>query len=149
MTRWTEKKTRQVVVRVHRRGGRIPSTLRPLLRCQEFEFAGAPEAWDRRMARLRVRALLFANPDTPCSASEVASVLGVRESAVRDARPASARKLGRALVAPFAHWLRSLNRAGVLPAFTDLEGDAPGRPRRARGASRAPRLVPLGGPHRS
>lgn len=78
-----------------------------------------PPALDPRLARLRVRAMLVANPGTPCSTEEVAAVFGLRQGSVRDARPATAQRIGRALVAPFGHWLRALERAGLVPRWEE------------------------------
>ncbi len=105
----------------------------------------------RRLLRLQVRALLFANADTICSAVEVASVLGIRESDVRAARPAAARPCGRALMAPFHMWLDALRAAGILPGWGGdpsphpVASTPPSRPGRS---PTAPRLQPLGGPRR-
>jgi hypothetical protein len=100
--------------------------------------------------RLALRARLYAQPATPCSALEVAWVFGLRESDVRAYRPATAQRCGRAILAPFAHWLECLETAGLLPSW-ELESEVAlhraGRPPRAhRRGSAAPKLLPLGGP---
>ncbi len=100
--------------------------------------------------RLALRARLYAQPATPCSAPEVAWVFGLRESDVRAFRPTTAQRCGRAILAPFAHWLVCLETAGLLPSWEPVSGVAPHRagqsthPRR-RGST-APKLLPLGGP---
>lgn len=105
----------------------------------------------RKSWRIQVRALLFANPDTPCSVEEVANVLGIQEGKVRGVRPATAQYVGKALMAPFGHWLVSLRDAGILPTWTE-EGEASNvvrEPRRAPPARRhGGQLEPLGGPGR-
>jgi len=99
--------------------------------------------------RLALRARLWAHPDTPCAAPEVAWVLGLRESDVRRRRPPTAARCGRALLAPFAHWRASLEAAGLLPTWkawpedlAEVSTTAPTQRRRVA----APRLAPLGGP---
>jgi len=90
--------------------------------------------------------MLFANPDTPCSSEEVAAVLGLRQATVRDARPGTARQMGRAMVAPFGHWVVALRRAAVLPSWPEELNDGIDRASARRAQARAPRLLPLGGP---
>ena len=103
------------------------------------------------LLRVRVLALLYANPETPCSVPQVARVFGLREKDVRSARPGSAMKVGRALLAPFDHWLVTLRRAGLVPAWPEeleappKEASSPSSPRRRH---RPGHLQPLGGPGR-
>lgn len=155
---WTPSRVNRIVRRVSRRGGWVPPALhgRPPAPAalQVPSFGGSlddepgPPALDPRLARLQVRAMLTANPATPCSTEEVAAVFGLRQGSVRDARPASARRVGRALVAPFGHWVRALERAGLLPQWEDeLLEDEPVACRSVRARSPAPRLEALGGPH--
>jgi hypothetical protein len=100
--------------------------------------------------RLALRARLYSQPATPCSAPEVAWVFGLRESDVRAYRPTTAQRCGRAILAPFAHWLVCLEAKGLLPTWEPVNeapphhAGRPPRPRR-RGAT-APKLLPLGGP---
>lgn len=94
-----------------------------------------------RLRRLQARATLYATPATLCSTQDIADVFALRESDVRASRPSSARRIGRAWMAPFGDWLVAL---GV-----DLEGlaaqaEAP-RVVRTRTPA-APTLRPLGGP---
>jgi hypothetical protein len=100
--------------------------------------------------RLALRARLYAQPATPCSAPEVAWVFGLRESDVRAHRPATAQRCGRAILAPFAHWLVCLETAGLLPSWERASEVALHRagqpPRSHRRGSAAPKLLPLGGP---
>ena len=103
------------------------------------------------LLRVRVMASLYANPEAPCSAPQVARVFGLREGDVRAARPPSARKVGRALLAPFGHWLVTLQRAGLVPAWPEeLEPPTkiPTSPPSTRRFSRPGHLRPLGGPGR-
>jgi hypothetical protein len=105
---------------------------------------------DDPLLRVRVMALLYANPEAPCSTPQVARVFGLRETDVRSARPPSARRVGRALLAPFGHWLVTLQRAGLVPAWPDeLEApsEGPSSPS-ARRRHRPGHLRPLGGPGR-
>lgn len=152
-TWWSPARAARVVARVERRGGSVPSSLLLALdahRWPEPSFGGVEDdpdrRWDRRLARLQVRAMLFANPDTPCSSEEVAAVLGLRQGTVRDARPTTARSMGRALVAPFGHWVVALRRAAVPPSWPTELDDGLDRPLAPRTHARAPRLLPLGGP---
>ena len=97
--------------------------------------------------RLWVLALLYANPLTPCTVPQVAHVFGLRESDVRSARPNTARKVGRAMMAPFGHWLVELQHAGLVPVWRP-EYDPP-QPSPTRSTLPSPRtnhLRPLGGP---
>ena len=100
--------------------------------------------------RLALRARLYTQPATPCSAPEVAWVFGLRESDVRAYRPTTAQRCGRAILAPFAHWLVCLEHAGLLPSWepmSEATQHGAGRPPRARRrGSTAPKLMPLGGP---
>ena len=104
---------------------------------------------ERYSLRVHVRGILYANPETPCSVKEVSNVLGLREGDVRRARPDTAQHIGRALMAPFSHWLRSLRQAGLLPTWAD---DANPHPvaeilrQQARARPRSGQLKPLGGP---
>ena len=99
-----------------------------------------------RLYRVQVRAALFASPDTPCSAREVADVLGVRESVVRKLRPAGLRAYGRSRKAPFGAWVAALHEAP--PAHRPTNDAAPVRRarRRPRPDTASPLLKPLGGP---
>lgn len=94
-----------------------------------------------RLRRLQARAALYATPATLCSTQDVADVFGVREADVRAARPASARRLGRAWMAPFGEWLMALGiDLDALVAQAEL-------PRVVRTRTpAAPTLRPLGGP---
>lgn len=154
---WTPARVDRLVRRVARRGGWVPSALRwphqPARLPAEPSFGGPLDeeprgrSLDPRLARLHVRAMLFANPATPCSTEEVAAVLGLRQGSVRDARPASTQRVGRALVAPFGHWLLALERAGLVPRWDDevpdvARAEGPARRRRVT----APKLEALGGP---
>lgn len=103
------------------------------------------------LLKVRVMALLYANPEAPCSTPQVARVFGLREGDVRAVRPPSARKVGRALLAPFGHWLINLQRAGLVPAWPEeLEAppEGPSSPTSARRRRRPGHLRPLGGPGR-
>lgn len=94
-----------------------------------------------RLRRLQARAALYATPGTLCSTQDIADVFGLRESDVRAARPASARRLGRAWLAPFGDWLAAL---GI---DLDALATANDRPRLIRTRTpAAPTLRPLGGP---
>ena len=94
-----------------------------------------------RLRRLHARAALFATPETLCSTQDVADVFGVREGDVRAARPASARRIGRAWMAPFGDWLVALHiDLDVLAAQTEAR-----RAPRVREIT-LPTLRPLGGP---
>ena len=93
------------------------------------------------LPRQHTRTRIELRPATLCSTQDIADVFALRESDVRASRPASARRIGRAMMAPFGDWLMAL---GV-----DLEGlaaqaEAP-RVVRTR-APAAPTLRPLGGP---
>lgn len=154
---WTRLRVDRIVRRVSRRGGWVPPALRvrppapvPLLVPSfggPLDDEAGPPTLDPRLARLQVRAMLMANPATPCSTEEVAAVFGLRQGSVREARPASARRVGRALVAPFGHWLRALERGGLLPQWeADLPQGEPVACRAVRARSPAPRLEALGGP---
>ncbi|MFH1466502.1 MAG: hypothetical protein ABIO70_19110 [Pseudomonadota bacterium] len=105
-----------------------------------------------RFQRLQTRAWLYAHPDTPCTAGDVAEILGLREGDVRAARPESIQPCGRGLLAPFGHWKAALEAAGLLPVWGEqAPADTPMVPTpapRARGL-RAQRLANLGGPRRS
>ncbi|MCB9794786.1 MAG: hypothetical protein H6741_18935 [Alphaproteobacteria bacterium] len=90
-----------------------------------------------RLLRLQTRAALFASPTTPCSAQEVANVLGMRDSDIRALQPAGLRRYGRSLKAPFDEWIAALHA----DAATE-----PAPRRRQRPTSR--RLQALGGPKR-
>ena len=106
----------------------------------------------QRFERLQVRAFLYQNPATPCTAQDVAEVFGLRESAVRSCRPVTAKKCGRGLLAPFSHWRTALERAGLLPTWKSELLDDEGRvarPRRARARDKVHRLSPIGGHRRS
>ena len=100
--------------------------------------------------RLALRARLYSQPATPCSAPEVAWVFGLRESDVRAHRPATAQRCGRAILAPFAHWLVCLETAGLMPSWEPVSEIAlhrAGQPSRSRRRGpAAPKLLPLGGP---
>jgi hypothetical protein len=136
-----------------------PAFLRPVFP-EQPRFGGVDDAdgaltpgavRHRRLLRLQVRALLFANADTICSAVEVASVLGIREADVRAARPGAARPCGRAMMAPFRLWLDALQAAGVVPRWDEdgeLQPTAPSPRSRAGRSHAVPRLRPLGGPRR-
>jgi hypothetical protein len=99
--------------------------------------------------RLALRARLYAQPATPCSAPEVAWVFGLRESDVRANRPSTAQRCGRAILAPFAHWLACLEAVGLLPTWEPVAEASLHRsgqpPRARRRGSAAPKLLPLGG----
>jgi hypothetical protein len=97
-----------------------------------------------RLRRLQARAALYATPTTLCSTQDIADVFALRESDVRAARPASARHVGRAWMAPFGDWLAVL---GVDVAALAARTEAP-RELRVRSSS-APTLRPLGGPGRT
>ena len=104
---------------------------------------------ERNSLRVQVRAILYANPETPCSIEEVANVLGLREGDVRNARPDTAQLVGRALMAPFGHWLGGLRQAGLLPTWADDDDPrpVPVMPRQQAPARLRPgQIVPLGGP---
>lgn len=113
----------------------------------------APSHSSRRLQaldRLKARALLFANPETPCSTLEVANVFRLRERRVRDARPNTAQWIGRAWMAPFGHWLVALRHAGLVPVWPDemeLPTAAPPPRSCAPARHRSGHLRPLGGPH--
>ncbi len=100
--------------------------------------------------RLALRARLYAQPATPCSAPEVAWVFGLRESDVRVCRPTTAQRCGRAILAPFAHWIACLETAGLLPSWEPVSEATLHRagqpPRARRRGPAAPKLAPLGGP---
>ncbi|MCB9796074.1 MAG: hypothetical protein H6741_25535 [Alphaproteobacteria bacterium] len=90
-----------------------------------------------RLLRLQARAALFASPTTPCSAQEVADVLGLRDGDVRALQPAGLRRYGRSLKAPFGAWIAALHD----------ETPTEFAPRRRTRAT-TPRLQALGGPKR-
>jgi hypothetical protein len=94
-----------------------------------------------RLRRLQARAALYATPATLCSTQDIADVFALRESDVRASRPASARRVGRAWMAPFGDWLVAL---GVDLDGLAAQAEAP-RVVRTR-APAAPTLRPLGGP---
>ena len=94
-----------------------------------------------RLRRLHARAALFATRETLCSTQDIADVFGVREGDVRAARPATARQIGRAWMAPFGDWLAALHID--LDALAD-RNDAVRAPR-VREIT-MPALRPLGGP---
>ncbi len=94
-----------------------------------------------RLRRLHTRAVLFATPETLCSTQDIADVFGIAEGDVRASRPISARRIGRAWMAPFADWLVALHIN--LDAMAD-ESDAPRR--RPIRDIEPPTLRPLGGP---
>ncbi|MCB9793187.1 MAG: site-specific integrase [Alphaproteobacteria bacterium] len=100
-----------------------------------------------RLYRVQVRAALFASPNTPCSAREVADVLGVRKSVVRALRPAELRAYGRSCKAPFGAWVAALH--ATAPTLRPTNDAAPERRARRAGPRRdaaSPLLKPLGGP---
>lgn len=122
---------------------------RPLRRLDAFpSFGGddAPQASKQtqadRLRRLHARAALFATPETFCSTQDIADVFGLRESDVRAARPLTARRIGRACMAPFGDWLVAI---GIdLDALADRT--AATRAPTVRTVD-TPTLRPLGGPH--
>ena len=125
-------------------------------RAGDDEAAPVDRSGRRRqvMIRLQVRSLLYSIPATPCSTQEIASLFALREGDVRQARPRSAMKIGRAWAAPFGHWLASLQRAGLVPVWPE-ESESPARAAapppttgRHRGPHRTGQLRPLGGPGR-
>lgn len=61
-----------------------------------------------RLQRISTRSHLHAAPGTLVSASEIALVFGFAEGLARELRPASCRKVGRSLMAPFGDWLKAL-----------------------------------------
>lgn len=67
-------------------------------------------------------------------------MFGVREGDVRSARPASARRIGRAWMAPFGDWLVAVHINLALAAQTEAR-----RTPRVREVT-LPTLRPLGGP---
>jgi hypothetical protein len=86
-------------------------------------------------------AALFATPETLCSIQDVADVFGVSEGDERAARRASARRIGRAWMAPFGGSLVALH----------IDLDALGAQTEANRAPRVgevtlPSLLPLGTP---
>jgi hypothetical protein len=102
----------------------------------------SPRVQADRLRRLQARAALYATPATLCSTQDVADVFGLREGDVRLARPASARRLGRAWLAPFGDWLVAL---GIdLPALAEAVEEI--RAPRTRTVT-LPTLRPLGGPN--
>jgi hypothetical protein len=94
-----------------------------------------------RLRRLQARAALYTTPATLCSTQDIADVFALRESEVRASRPANARRIGRAWMAPFGDWLVAL---GVDLGRLAAQAEAP-RVIRTR-APAAPTLRPLGGP---
>ncbi len=97
--------------------------------------------------RLWVLALLYANPETPCTAPQVAHAFGLRESSVRAARPTTAHKVGRAIMAPFGHWLAELRHAGLVPSWRpEYDPPAPSPRSSPRTRPETGHLRPLGGP---
>lgn len=94
-----------------------------------------------RLRRLHTRAVLFATPETLCATQDIADVFGIAEGDVRASRPPTARRIGRAWMAPFADWLQALRID--LDAMAD-QTDAPRR--RSVREITAPTLRPLGGP---
>lgn len=110
-----------------------------------------PDSRGDPLNRVQVMALLYGNPETPCSVTQVARVFGLRDKTVRDCRPHTAAEVGRSLMAPFSHWCKSLQRARVIPAWpAELEAPPLSPETRAHApVRRAPaRLRPLGGPSR-
>ena len=141
--------------------GRFLSPAVPFVRCADFASivrcgdstrsrpsAGTtpPQASKQtqadRLRRLHARAALFATPETFCSTQDIADVFGLRESDVRAARPLTARRIGRACMAPFGDWLVAI---GIdLDALADRT--AATRAPTVRTVD-TPTLRPLGGPH--
>ena len=107
---------------------------------------------DAALLRVKVLALLYANPFTPCTVTQVARAFGLRDGVVRRCRPKTARKVGRAWWAPFGHWKTMLVRAELIPEWPDeLEPPAavaapPQSTGRHRGRRQGAPLRPLGGP---
>ena len=64
------------------------------------------------IARLQLRAALFAAPDTLITAKEFARAMGVRRLSASQ-RPATARPIGGSLRAPFRDWLESIGAAST------------------------------------
>lgn len=94
-----------------------------------------------RLRHLHARATLVATPETPCSTQDIADVFCVREGDVRAARPASARRIGRAWMAPFGDCLVALQiDLAALAAQTEAR-----RAPRVREVT-LPTLRPLGEP---
>ena len=177
---WNEQRLMSLLARVHSNPGRpqpplqvelssptlhVPATP-PQSRVPRPSFGGverddSPEVarTPRRQGnsadlsvRLQAKALLYTNPTTPCTTAEIANIFRLREATVRAARPASAMKCGRAWLAPFGDWLRSLQHAGQVPTWGEREerqqATSPA-PRQARGSKKTSHLQPLGGPGRS
>ncbi|MCB9764981.1 MAG: hypothetical protein H6739_34730 [Alphaproteobacteria bacterium] len=100
-----------------------------------------------RLRRLQARAALFASPETCCSATEFADVMGMREGDARCLQPAGLTPSGRSRRAPFRAWLDALHCRDVANDPEPAEIPAPRpvkRPRHARPRT----LKPLGGHRR-
>ena len=107
---------------------------------------------DAALLRVKVLALLYANPFTPCTMTQVARAYGLRDGVVRRCRPKTALRVGRAWMAPFGHWKAMLVREGLVPEWpAELEPAAaavapPQTTGRRRGRRQGVPLRPLGGP---
>ncbi len=64
------------------------------------------------VARLQLRAALFAAPDTLITAKEFARAMGVRRLSASQS-PATARPIGGSLRAPFHDWLEAIGAAST------------------------------------
>lgn len=128
-------------LRLDRPGRRAPCS--PVFGGDEDDVVpAAPRVQLDRLRRLQARAALFATPETLCSTEDVADVFGLRQGDVRAVRPETARRIGRAWMAPFGDWLRALRID--LEALADAT-EAKVRTGRVRATGAVP-LRPLGGP---
>ena len=80
------------------------------------------------IARLHLRAALFAAPDTLVTAKEFARAMGVRRLSASQ-RPATARPIGGSLRAPFRDWLEAIGAAPAVSRSTPHPNPPPHRPR--------------------
>ncbi len=81
------------------------------------------------IARLQLRAALFAASDTLVTAKEFARAMGVRRLSASQ-RPATARPIGGSLRAPFRDWLEVI---GAAPAVSSSNANPNPTPNRRRG----------------
>ena len=64
------------------------------------------------IARLQLRAALFAAPDTLITAKEFARAMGIRRLSASQ-RPQTARPIGGSVRAPFRDWLEAIGAAST------------------------------------
>ena len=81
------------------------------------------------IARLQLRAALFAAPDTLVTAKEFARAMGVRRLSASQ-QPETARPIGGSLRAPFRDWLEAI---GAAPAVSSSNPNPNPTPNRRRG----------------